>query len=921
MTRHRRMRRCCGIPEQLEARRLLAGMVQITEFLAANEGGLADDYGRASDWIEIHNSSDTPVSLAGYRLTDDATQPARWSFPEVTLPGGEFLVVFASGEGLESPWGPGGKLHTNFRLSRAADYLALYSSDGTLLSQFGSATAEYSPQQVNISYGIGWTEAGPGVRRGYFEDPTPGTANANEGLLLDDFVRDTKFSVNRGYFTTPFDLELTTETPGAVIRYTWDGSAPTRDTGSIYSAPIRISATSTVRAAAFKEGLLPTNVDSHTYLFLNNVIRQDGAGLPTTWGTFPMGTTEAVKGDPVPANYAMDPEVVNDPRYRDTIVNDLRSLPALSLVLDPQDLWGEEKGIYVHTMSEGIAWERPVSAELISPDGQTLFQVDAGVRIHGGFGRYPEATAKHSLRLFFRGDYGDAKLDYPWFGESQVSEFNTVVLRANYNYSWARGNRGGAQMGGDYTVVTDRWSAITQQEMGGLASNGTFVHLYINGLYWGIYNPTERPDADFQASHRGGRPEDYDVQNHEGVVDGTASAWSQLLSTVRRNPLNYQAVSELLDVDNFIDYMILNQYGGNDDWPQNNWYASRRRADGERWQFHAWDSEFFFINLNGDRVNTINNEGPGIIYLRLVNDPEFRLRFADRLQKHFFNGGALTVEKNIARLDALAASVDRAVVGESARWGDAWKDQVSPARTRDDDWLPRLKELREDYFPKRQDIVLGQYRRRGLFPELTAPTLSQHGGMIERGGTVSLSSTAVPTGIYFTTDGTDPRLAGGQLSPVARLYQNEPIRIDEATTIKARVVKDNLWSPLTEALFVLRVPGDFNADLAIDLLDLNLLCQAIRNSAWEEPLDLNRDGVLNLDDRDVWLSDVGRATVGDANLDGLFNSTDLIQIFQAGLYEDALPLNARWESGDWTCDGEFDTSDLVAAFQRGYVSE
>lgn len=919
----RQDRKCCGAFqfERLESRRLLADTVQITEFLAANDGGLSDDYGRASDWIEIYNASDAPLSLAGYRLTDDATDPSRWIFPDVALGAKEFLIVFASGQGQDSPFGPGGKLHTNFRLNREADYLALFAPDGTMVSQFGTAAAEYPAQQVNVSYGVGWNGPGPGARRGYLVEPTPGAVNAEESQVLEDYVRDTKFSVNRGYFGQPFDLELTTETAGAEIRYTLDGSAPTRTTGLVYQSPLHIATTSTVRAAAFKDGLLPTNVDSHTYLFLNSVIQQDGAGLPTTWGIFPMGTTEAVKGDPVPANYVMDPEVVNDPRYRETIMNDLRSLPALSLVLDPQDLWSEERGIYVHTLSEGIEWERPVSAELIAPDGQTLFQVDAGVRIHGGFGRYPEATAKHSLRLFFRGDYGQSTLNYPWFGESQVNEFDTIILRANYNYSWARGNRGGTQMGEDYTVVTDRWAAVTQQAMGGLASNGTFVHLYINGLYWGIYNPTERPDADFQAAHRGGQPEDYDVQNHEGLVDGTSAAWTQLLATVRRNPLDLQQISQQLDIDNFIDYMILNQYGGNDDWPQNNWYASRRRADGERWQFHAWDSEFFFINLNGDRVGTITNEGPGIIYLRLRNDPEFRLRFADRLQKHFFNDGPLTIANNIARLDALTAGLDRAVVGESARWGDAWKDQVSPARTRDDDWIPRLKELREDYFPKRQEIVLNQYRTRGLFPDVLAPSISQAGGIVERGEAIRLSSEQSPDGIYYTTDGTDPRLAGGDFATSAKRYEGQPIVMNEATRIIARSLTGMAWSPRIDFSFTIRVPGDFNQDQATDLLDLNLLCQAIRLSAFDELLDIRRDGLLNLEDRDVWLRDVARSSVGDANLDGLFNSTDLIQIFQAGLYEDGLPFNAQWESGDWTCDGEFDTSDLVAAFQSGYVSE
>ena len=230
-----------------------------------------------------------------------------------------------------------------------------------------------------------------------------------------------------------------------MIRYTTDGSAPTEINGSDYSGPITIQNTTTLRAAAFHKGFVPTNVDTQTYLFLEDVVTQDGAGLPQTWGVFPFGSTEAQVRTPVPANYEVDPDVVNDARYAATFKDDLLTLPTLSLVMDPADLWDEERGIYANPVEEGVEWERPVSVELINSNGDTEFQIDAGARIHGGFGRRPSASAKHSIRLLFRAEYGDTKLVYPWFGEDQVSQFDTVVVRANYNYSWSRGNRTGTQ--------------------------------------------------------------------------------------------------------------------------------------------------------------------------------------------------------------------------------------------------------------------------------------------------------------------------------------------------------------------------------------------------------------------------------------------------------------------------------------------
>jgi hypothetical protein len=85
--------------------------------------------------------------------------------------------------------------------------------------------------------------------------------------------------------------------------------------------------------------------------------------------------------------------------------------------MQPDDLWDAERGIYANPVEEGIEWERPVSVELIGVDGQTEFQVNAGARIHGGFGRRPAATAKHSIRLLFKSQYGPTTLNYPWFGE------------------------------------------------------------------------------------------------------------------------------------------------------------------------------------------------------------------------------------------------------------------------------------------------------------------------------------------------------------------------------------------------------------------------------------------------------------------------------------------------------------------------
>ncbi len=896
--------------ERLEPRHLLAAAPIITEFMASNSGEFRDGDDRTSDWIEIHNAGDESIDLLGHRLTDDAQQPDKWIFPSRLIAPGEYLVVFASSQAESSYVDSNGFLHTTFALRRAGEYLGMSDPAGNLLSEFRHDQGGYPEQRANVSYGLTQIDAAP---LGYFDMPTPGRTNST--TAFEGLVAEPQFSVGRGFYDDPFSVELSSTTPDAVIIYTTDGSAPNPENGDVYDGPVQVDTTTTLRAVASKPNHLPSEVETTTYIFAAHVIRQDGAGLPTTWGRFPNGSTEAERNSPVPANYEMDPDVVNDPRYRDTIRDDLKSLPIVSLTMDPLDLWDEERGIYSNTTRRGQQWERPASVELFQPDGTTEFQVNAGVRIHGGFGRRPAATAKHSLRLLFKGEYGPTELEYPWFGADEVDQFDTIVLRANYNYSWSRGNRGGSQTGKDYTMITDRWGSVAQDEMGGLSPNGTFVHLYLNGLYWGVYNPNERPDGSFLAEHLGGRAGEFDVMSHDGLESGTRDAWRELETLVRQRPVDLAAVEELLDLDNFIDYMILNQFGGNGDWPQNNWYASRRRGDGQPWQFHMWDAEFFFINVNDNRITSIPAEGPGNLYLRLRRDPEFAMRFADRIQLHFFNGGVLTPEANIARLRQLAEPLDRAVVGESARWGDAWMNQVPTPRTRDDDWIPRLNELTEDYFPRRHDVVLNQYKRARILPDLEAPQFSQFGGEVGLDFLLTIQHSDPNATIYYTTEGSDPRLPGGEVNPTATLYEGEKIILPSIATVQARAFLEDTWSPILAADF--RVRADFDGDGLIGAADIDRLCSQIGSKEYRAEFDLNGDQAVDQADHDAMIRDVLGTVIGDSNLDGVFDSSDLVWVFQRGRYDRSDAEEAGWADGDWNCNGNFSSDDLVVAFAAG----
>lgn len=784
----------------------LQAQIALTEFLANNQAGLRDADGETSDWIELLNTSTQTLNLSGWSLTDDPTQPRLWVFPATNLPPAGYLLVFASGKNRGIA---GSSLHTSFRLGAEGGYLALFAPESdTPVSEF----SPYPRQEADISYG---TRA---AQRFYFNPPSPLAANTG-GFA--DFVADTKFSHNRGFYQTPFDLTITTATPGASIRFTTNGSTPTASTGFVYSAPLRIAGTTVVRAAAFRPGLQPSNVDTQTYLFLADVIRQqtNGAAPSPEWPA--PGSVSSI-------NYGMDPRVVDAPSYRNQIVPALQSLPSFSLVTDLPNLFGGN-GIYANPGQDGRAWERPCSVELIQTDGQGAFQLNAGVRIRGGFSR-STGNPKHAFRLFFRDVYGPAKLRYP-LHPGGTEEFDALDLRTFQNYSWSfQGDPVGV-------FVRDVFSRETQLALGQPGERGIYAHLYINGVYWGIFNTCERPEANFGATYFGGNAEDYDVIKVEAgsytlnATDGNMTAWTRLYNRCKAGITNTSAYfslegrrpdgtpdpagETLLDINSLIDYQLVIFYGGNYDASvsrflgetrPNNWYGLRDRSGKNGgFKFVSHDAEH---SLKADEPN-INRTGPfpagsdSVVYSnphylhqQLSANAEYRMRFADRAHRALFNHGALTATQARARFDALTNQIQLAVVAESARWGDS---KVATPLTQAH-WLTAVRNVQTAFLASRTTTLLNQLRAKSLYPAVTAPTLSQHGGATDRGTPVTLTA---PAGqIYFTINGQDPRETSGSLYPGASSYSS-PIPIQETLTLKARSRVGSDWSALVEATFTI----------------------------------------------------------------------------------------------------------------------
>jgi len=445
--------------------------------------------------------------------------------------------------------------------------------------------------------------------------------------------------------------------------------------------------------------------------------------------------------------------------------------------------------------------------------------------LHGGNGRKAHSTPKHSFRFSFRGEYGASKLNFKIFDEKKATDqFDHLIVRAAMNYSWlhnAEIQRTDAQN------LTDAFSRKLQLDMGQVSGHDKFVHVYINGLYWGVFDLTEKFNNDFMSSYFGGNDTDYEVVNDDGVVDtilinSSLPAYSSMKTYALASDYNNLVSKNLLDCANFIDYMLMNFYIGNVDWDKNNWFASRSSITPENgFRFFSWDAETSLTDATINRV-TLKDGTPTLMFNALAKNAEFKMLLADRIQKHFFNGGALTSENTIYRYGQMSGRFDTAMIAESARWGDFRRDHAITScalYTLNDHWLPRRNYLINTYFPQRTTTVYNQLKTAGFFPSVVAPSYNTRGGEITDPVSVTISA---PAGsIYYTINGTDPRVTGGALNTTARTY-SKALTIIGKGTLRARAKSGTVWSAINEISFksadTLHFVGE---DMGLPVLELN----------------------------------------------------------------------------------------------------
>jgi hypothetical protein len=446
------------------------------------------------------------------------------------------------------------------------------------------------------------------------------------------------FSVSGGYYHESLHLGIKVPDSDAIILFTTNGSLPTPEAGRRYESPLLLSAVPpaiyVIRAQAYQDGK-------------------------------PVGPT-------VSASYMMGLPA---------------SLPVMSLTTEPADLWDRERGIYANPYQRGEDWERPVHITYVDENRDKGFSASAGIRIHGNRSRDFE---KKAFRLYFRQAYGTGRLDYPLFPESAAHSFNRLVLRnGGQDYAflpkW------------NWTLMRSELVADIARDVGAYATHSRPILLFINGEAWGVYQLHERPDEDWLSDHYGITSSDFlkapEHVHARDIIQGDRQHWDHLMTFVENHDLaldaNYQYIQTQVDIDNFIDYYLLQICSGNVDWPHQNVYQFRPKTPWGRWQWVIWDNDYSF-GLNPNRaqaeVNILQTllepENPKtqgkdlLLFHALLKNSDFLNQFLSRADE--FLNGPFKPEKIRSRVDTISSEFEMDIHYEIMRWStpDNWRANI-----------------------------------------------------------------------------------------------------------------------------------------------------------------------------------------------------------------------------------------------------
>jgi hypothetical protein len=713
--------------------------VMISEFVADNNDSLNDEDGDDSDWIEIFNPTAAVVDMTGWFLSNNTDNYALWKFPSVSLGANSYLIVFASSKNKTNP---AGKLHTSFNLRKEGGSLALSDPQTNVISAF----INYPAQREDVSYGR--ERSNPDLV-GFFTKTTPGAPNVGGGP---GFAPEVKFSMPSRTFQNTFDLVLTTPHPGAVIRYVVGKTNLPDSTSPIYTGPIPITNSMQIRARAFVDGLLPGDPKSEQYIMLSSsvtsfksdlpvvILHNNGGGsVPATGEQFVMLQLFEPRGGVTSMTNA--PDMTERARFRRRGSSTLGNAKG-SYAVEVWNEFGDDKKVSILGMPEESDWVfyAPNSFEPSMLHNPLMHQLSRNI------GRYSSRTR---------------------FVEVYVNASSTGGAIQQTHYA------------GIYVIEEKVKRGADRVDVDNLQPEHLVAPEVTGGYLLKIDRADSPSDPNFSAGGQGSLvyvdPKGEEIRTvardpQEKYINGYLNQFGTALNGANFKDPNI-GYAAYFDVPAGIDHHLLNVFAYNVDALRLSTHFHKPR-NGKITFGPLWDFDRALGSTDGRDANPrswYNSSGTDFFgygwWRRLFQDIDFWQKWIDRWEE--LRKGELSTASVNALIDELSGQVRNAQPREYAKWR---------APLRGGTYASEIAYLK-NYILQRSQWIDSQLVR--------PPAVSHSPGPVSAGTTVTLQATNT---IFYTLDGTDPRLPQGELSTAALTYTG-PITVNTNVRIFARAFK------------------------------------------------------------------------------------------------------------------------------------
>ncbi len=563
-----------------------------------------------NDWVEIFNSTDKDINLGGYGLsTSDDT--VEFTFPDTVLKSGAYLLVYCTGT---EQTASGNTLYAPFKLSNSGETLYLTNSLGQITDIFSTGK-----QRDGIS--AGRNESSPDERL-FFTVTTPGKAN-NISVKYSSYCSAPSFDTLAGYVEGGTSVKVSVP-KGTYVVITKDGSEPSAD-GKAYHEDfsVTINETTVLRARAFADGCLSSDIITSTYL-----------------------------------------------------VEAAHSIAVVSLASPPNGLFSNKSGIlangpgYTEKKPHYGAnfwkdWERATHIEYISTDGVCSVEFDCGIHT---FGQFARGLPQKGLALILREQYGTNEISYPFFADNGVASYKSLLLRPegqDWNRAKLRDVLVPALLKGTHFTAVDYMDY-------------TPVALYINGDYWGLYYLREKLNDNYLTYKYGFEKENIDLIKGQTIVQtGSKSDLNALNKFLNSNKLtsakNYEYFCSQVDIDSFIQFWIVQTFVCNADTGNIRQYKDENGK--WRWMLYDFDWAFMSEYVKRDMIyaHMYDPEGHGsgnnmsnLMARKLLENKEFKNKFVTEYIK------ALKYVFNYERSGKILAELQASIKSEMPRQHNRW---------------------------------------------------------------------------------------------------------------------------------------------------------------------------------------------------------------------------------------------------------